>query len=32
MNQSGIQPTKYVFMALVTSYAACGKFEKAKQV
>jgi len=32
MKQSGIQPTKQVFMALVNSYAACGKLEKAKQV
>ncbi|XP_047147833.1 pentatricopeptide repeat-containing protein At4g04790, mitochondrial-like isoform X2 [Vigna umbellata] len=32
MKQSGIQPTKQVFMALVHSYAACGNLEKAKQV
>ncbi|KAG2397006.1 Pentatricopeptide repeat-containing protein [Vigna angularis] len=31
MKQSGIQPTKQVFMALVHSYAACGNLEKAKQ-
>ncbi|PRQ31625.1 hypothetical protein RchiOBHm_Chr5g0037551 [Rosa chinensis] len=32
MKRSGIQVTKQVFMALVNAYAACGQFEKAKQV
>ncbi|XP_050369778.1 pentatricopeptide repeat-containing protein At4g04790, mitochondrial isoform X2 [Argentina anserina] len=32
MTQSRIQVTKQVFMALVNAYAACGQFEKAKQV
>ncbi|KAK7345976.1 hypothetical protein VNO80_20489 [Phaseolus coccineus] len=32
MKQYQIHPTKQVFMALVKSYAACGKLEKAKQV
>lgn len=32
MKRSGIQFTKHVFMALVNAYAACGQFEKAKQV
>nr|XP_011460991.1 PREDICTED: pentatricopeptide repeat-containing protein At4g21880, mitochondrial-like isoform X2 [Fragaria vesca subsp. vesca] len=32
MKQSGIQATKHVFMALINAYAACGQFEKAKQV
>ncbi|KAK1407047.1 hypothetical protein QVD17_38657 [Tagetes erecta] len=30
--ESGVQPTKHVFMALINAYAACGLFEKAKQV
>ncbi|KAJ0106276.1 hypothetical protein Patl1_19620 [Pistacia atlantica] len=29
---SGVQVTKQVFMALITAYASCGEFEKAKQV
>ncbi|KAL2476241.1 Pentatricopeptide repeat-containing protein [Abeliophyllum distichum] len=32
MCNSGVQPTKPVFMALINAYAACGQFEKAKQV
>ncbi|XAR56644.1 hypothetical protein NMG60_11037205 [Bertholletia excelsa] len=32
MKQSGVPITKYVFMALINAYAACGRFEKAKQV
>ncbi|XP_031269050.1 pentatricopeptide repeat-containing protein At4g04790, mitochondrial-like [Pistacia vera] len=32
MTCSGIQVTKQVFMALITAYASCGEFEKAKQV
>ncbi|CAI9756968.1 unnamed protein product [Fraxinus pennsylvanica] len=32
MGKSGVQPTKFVFMALINAYAACGQFEKAKQV
>ncbi|CAJ1978735.1 unnamed protein product [Sphenostylis stenocarpa] len=32
MNQSGVPPTKQIFMALIDSYADCGKLEKAKQV
>ncbi|KAK7262647.1 hypothetical protein RJT34_30222 [Clitoria ternatea] len=32
MTQSGVPVTKQVFMALINSYAACGNFEKAKQV
>jgi len=32
MKQYQIHATKEVFMALVNSYAACGKLEKAKQV
>lgn len=32
MCNSGVQPTKFVFMALINAYAACGQFEKAKQV
>lgn len=32
MKQSGIQFTKQIFMALIHAYAACGQFEKAKQV
>ncbi|GLT83492.1 hypothetical protein SLE2022_017790 [Rubroshorea leprosula] len=29
---SGIPVTKHIFMSLVNAYAACGQFEKAKQV
>ncbi|GLT51456.1 hypothetical protein SLA2020_248650 [Shorea laevis] len=29
---SGITVTKHIFMSLVNAYAACGQFEKAKQV
>ncbi|KAL6125684.1 hypothetical protein ACLB2K_073738 [Fragaria x ananassa] len=32
MKQSGIHATKQVFMALINAYAACGQFDKAKQV
>lgn len=32
MCNSGVQHTKFVFMALINAYAACGQFEKAKQV
>ncbi|KAK2984793.1 hypothetical protein RJ640_004618 [Escallonia rubra] len=32
LKHSGVQVTKHVFMALINAYAACGKFEKAKQV
>ncbi|XP_031280826.1 pentatricopeptide repeat-containing protein At4g04790, mitochondrial-like [Pistacia vera] len=32
MTCSGVQVTKQVFMALITAYASCGEFEKAKQV
>nr|GEV74476.1 pentatricopeptide repeat-containing protein At4g04790, mitochondrial-like [Tanacetum cinerariifolium] len=32
LNESGVQPTKHIFMALVNAYATCGLFEKAKQV
>lgn len=32
LKQSGIQASKQIFMALVSSYAACGNLEKAKQV
>ncbi|KAM7504121.1 hypothetical protein LguiB_003025 [Lonicera macranthoides] len=32
MKRSGIQVTKHVYMALINGYAACGQFEKAKQV
>ncbi|KAI3820542.1 hypothetical protein L1987_08090 [Smallanthus sonchifolius] len=30
--EAGVQPTKHIFMALINAYAACGLFEKAKQV
>ncbi|GKV51097.1 hypothetical protein SLEP1_g57772, partial [Rubroshorea leprosula] len=29
---SGITVTKHIFMSLINAYAACGQFEKAKQV
>lgn len=29
---AGVQVTKNIFMALINAYAACGQFEKAKQV
>ncbi|GLT25676.1 hypothetical protein SLA2020_007910 [Shorea laevis] len=29
---SGITVTKHIFMSLISAYAACGQFEKAKQV
>ncbi|PNY06985.1 PPR containing plant-like protein [Trifolium pratense] len=32
MKQSGVNPTKQIFMALINGYAACGELEKAKQV
>ncbi|KAK1326660.1 Pentatricopeptide repeat-containing protein [Acorus calamus] len=32
MHQSGIQVTKQVYMALISAYANCGKFDKAKQI
>ncbi|XP_073273049.1 pentatricopeptide repeat-containing protein At4g04790, mitochondrial-like isoform X1 [Primulina huaijiensis] len=32
MLDSGIQPIKQVFMALVNAYAACGEFDKAEKV
>ncbi|KAJ0048738.1 hypothetical protein Pint_17054 [Pistacia integerrima] len=32
MTCSGVQATRQVFMALITAYASCGEFEKAKQV
>ena len=32
MKQSGVHATKQIFMALINSYAASGKLEKAKQV
>eukprot|EP00256_Glycine_max_P042171 XP_006592494.1 pentatricopeptide repeat-containing protein At4g04790, mitochondrial isoform X3 [Glycine max] len=32
IKQSGVQATKQIFMALINSYAASGKMEKAKQV
>ncbi|KAG8365041.1 hypothetical protein BUALT_Bualt18G0061700 [Buddleja alternifolia] len=32
MNDSGVQPSKHVFMALINAYASWGKFDKAKQV
>ncbi|CAJ2650451.1 unnamed protein product [Trifolium pratense] len=31
MKQSGVNPTKQIFMALINGYAACGELEKAKQ-
>ncbi|RYR56644.1 hypothetical protein Ahy_A05g022323 isoform E [Arachis hypogaea] len=32
LKESGIKPTKQIFMALINAYAACGQLEKAKQV
>lgn len=32
MKHSGVSATKHIFMALINAYAACGKFERAKQV
>ncbi|KAF5807413.1 putative tetratricopeptide-like helical domain superfamily, pentacotripeptide-repeat region of PRORP [Helianthus annuus] len=32
LHEAGVQPTKHIFMALINAYAACGLFEKAKQV
>ncbi|KAK1280861.1 Pentatricopeptide repeat-containing protein [Acorus gramineus] len=32
MHRSGIQVTKQVYMALISAYANCGKFDEAKQV
>ncbi|XP_057473800.1 pentatricopeptide repeat-containing protein At4g04790, mitochondrial-like [Actinidia eriantha] len=32
LKQSGVQFTKHIFMSLINAYAACGQFEKAKQV
>ncbi|GKV42013.1 hypothetical protein SLEP1_g49474 [Rubroshorea leprosula] len=32
MKCSGITVTKHIFMSLISAYAACGQFEKAKQV
>ncbi|KAL7598217.1 pentatricopeptide repeat-containing protein At4g04790, mitochondrial isoform X1 [Lactuca sativa] len=32
LEESGVQPTKHIFMALINAYAACGLFDKAKQV
>nr|GLL22596.1 pentatricopeptide repeat-containing protein At4g04790, mitochondrial-like [Ipomoea trifida] len=32
MNNSGVEVTKHVYMSLINAYAACGQFEKAKQV
>ncbi|KAL6975313.1 hypothetical protein U1Q18_024109 [Sarracenia purpurea var. burkii] len=32
MNLTGVPSTKYIIMALINAYAACGQFEKAKQV
>ncbi|CAA0813936.1 Pentatricopeptide repeat-containing protein -mitochondrial [Striga hermonthica] len=32
MSNSGVKPTKCVFMALINAYAACGQFENAKKV
>lgn len=29
---AGVPPTKKVFTALINAYAACGQFEKAKEV
>ncbi|KAF5948786.1 hypothetical protein HYC85_014743 [Camellia sinensis] len=31
LKHSGVQITKYIFMALTNAYVACGQFEKAKQ-
>ncbi|XP_031376291.1 pentatricopeptide repeat-containing protein At4g04790, mitochondrial [Punica granatum] len=32
MKQGGVQPTKQVYLSLISAYAACGQFEMAKQV
>ncbi|KAJ0751303.1 putative tetratricopeptide-like helical domain superfamily, pentacotripeptide-repeat region of PRORP [Helianthus annuus] len=32
LHEAGVQPTKHIYMALINAYAACGLFEKAKQV
>lgn len=32
LKSSGTQATKHIFLALINAYAACGQFEKAKQV
>ncbi|KAF5942718.1 hypothetical protein HYC85_020360 [Camellia sinensis] len=32
LKHSGVQITKHIFMALINAYAACGQFEKAKQI
>ncbi|THG14662.1 hypothetical protein TEA_011793 [Camellia sinensis var. sinensis] len=32
LKHSGVQITKYIFMALTNAYVACGQFEKAKQI
>nr|XP_043608051.1 pentatricopeptide repeat-containing protein At4g04790, mitochondrial-like isoform X2 [Erigeron canadensis] len=32
LSESGVLPTKHIFMALINAYAACGLFEKAKEV
>ncbi|KAL8243415.1 hypothetical protein R6Q59_009673 [Mikania micrantha] len=32
LHEAGVKPTKHIFMALINAYAACGLFEKAKQV
>ncbi|KAL6543198.1 hypothetical protein OROHE_010718 [Orobanche hederae] len=32
MSNSGVHPTKHVFMALINAYASCGQFENAKKV
>jgi hypothetical protein len=32
MKHSGVQATKHIYMALINAYAACGQFERAKQV
>ncbi|MED6191607.1 hypothetical protein PIB30_001886 [Stylosanthes scabra] len=32
LKESGIQPKKQIFMALINAYAACGQLEKANQV
>ncbi|XP_024976772.1 pentatricopeptide repeat-containing protein At4g04790, mitochondrial-like isoform X2 [Cynara cardunculus var. scolymus] len=32
LDESGVTATKHIYMALINAYAACGLFEKAKQV
>ncbi|XP_071692376.1 pentatricopeptide repeat-containing protein At4g04790, mitochondrial-like [Rutidosis leptorrhynchoides] len=32
LREAHVQPTKHIFMAYINAYAACGLFEKAKQV